>query len=795
MNPDRKFIYVEQAYFQRWWREQNDDVKNQVKQLVASGQLEFINGGWCMHDEASTHYIDMIDQTTYGHRFITEQFGVQPKVGWQIDPFGHSATQAALLSAEVGFEALFFGRIDYQDYDTRAKTKSLEWLWQASASLGEDASLFAGQFWNGYGPPDRFNFDIGSNDPPVQDDPRLTDYNVDERVNDFVKAAQEQASIFQGENLMWTMGSDFQYSAAHTYFTNLDKLIKAVNADGRVKAQYSTPSIYVEAKHAEGLTFTTKTDDIFPYSDGPDAYWTGYFTSRAALKRYVRVQSAFLQVARHLELFTMGNGSSTEALWEALGVAQHHDGVSGTAKQAVTFDYAKRLAVGGASADAVIQNGLAKLLTKASSTDYPMFSYCPLANTSICAASGSSPNLVIALYNALARERTELVRIPTSSTTATILNAQGNAITSQIVALPQDNPARTSSSLQYEIRFLATVPGLGIQTYFLQTQTSDEKVEQQQQQQPADSQADKWRKFKQALNDEALSGNKRHSRHLNSLPTDKVIRAPATAAASSIQNDIWRIDFDSNGLTSTITELASGTTTPFVQNFYWYHSFQEDNQQNSGAYIFRPANKTDPGTPVATSATLTVVSGAVTQEAQQTFAPWLTQVIRLINGSAEVQFEYTVGPIPIDDNQGKEVISRYTTNIASNGTWYTDSNGREWQKRVRNFRPTWNWEPTQPVAGNYCQSATSRYHTHTISGCYMSCHTKYVCLRLVLCGIAVCRCAVGRPGQHGHCTGRRQRAGYEHTERSQPGWCIAQRWRARADDPPSADYGRRSWCG
>ena len=36
------------------------------------------------------------------------------QVGWQIDPFGHSASQAALLSAEVGFDSLFFGRIDYQ---------------------------------------------------------------------------------------------------------------------------------------------------------------------------------------------------------------------------------------------------------------------------------------------------------------------------------------------------------------------------------------------------------------------------------------------------------------------------------------------------------------------------------------------------------------------------------------------------------------------------------------------------------------------------------------------------------
>lgn len=59
------------------------------------------NGGWCMHDEAATHYIDMIDQTTLGHRFIKDQFNKTPTVGWQIDPFGHSAVQAYLLGAEV----------------------------------------------------------------------------------------------------------------------------------------------------------------------------------------------------------------------------------------------------------------------------------------------------------------------------------------------------------------------------------------------------------------------------------------------------------------------------------------------------------------------------------------------------------------------------------------------------------------------------------------------------------------------------------------------------------------------
>ncbi len=54
------------AFFQRWWQEQTDSMKDIVRGLVASGQLEFINGGWCMNDEAAAHYNDIIDQMSFG---------------------------------------------------------------------------------------------------------------------------------------------------------------------------------------------------------------------------------------------------------------------------------------------------------------------------------------------------------------------------------------------------------------------------------------------------------------------------------------------------------------------------------------------------------------------------------------------------------------------------------------------------------------------------------------------------------------------------------------------------------
>jgi hypothetical protein len=37
----------------------------------------------------------------------------------------------------MGFDGLFFGRADYEDYRERNRTKTMELLWKASANLGK----------------------------------------------------------------------------------------------------------------------------------------------------------------------------------------------------------------------------------------------------------------------------------------------------------------------------------------------------------------------------------------------------------------------------------------------------------------------------------------------------------------------------------------------------------------------------------------------------------------------------------------------------------------------------------
>ena len=66
----------------------------------------------------------------------------------------------------------------------------------------------------------------------------------------------------------------------------------------KVNLLYSTPSCYTYAKNKAKVTWPEKKDDFFPYAHREHAYWSGYFTSRAALKGMVRDTNNFLQVLR-----------------------------------------------------------------------------------------------------------------------------------------------------------------------------------------------------------------------------------------------------------------------------------------------------------------------------------------------------------------------------------------------------------------------------------------------------------------------------------------------------------------
>ena len=105
----------------------------------------------------------------------------------------------------------------------------MEMIWRGSRNLGPLTDIFNGVLYNNYAPPRSFCWDELCHDNPIMDDASMFDVNVKERVDTFVKYVCQQASHFQTNNVILTMGEDFQYQNARRWYTNLDKLIKYVN--------------------------------------------------------------------------------------------------------------------------------------------------------------------------------------------------------------------------------------------------------------------------------------------------------------------------------------------------------------------------------------------------------------------------------------------------------------------------------------------------------------------------------------------------------------------------------------
>jgi hypothetical protein len=185
----------------------------------------------------------------------------------------------------------------------------------------------------------------------------------------------------------------------------------------RINIFYSNPDYYTQqkrpkAKNQDSIKWPVKTDDFFPYSDCPHCFWTGYFTSRSALKRFERVASSFLLAARqidanvpisHLEKLAVSNSpnyswsSALYPLEDAVSIAQHHDAVAGTAKQHVADDYSKKLSYGVTLAAQHMIYLLKRLLFNTDGDIDPLenLNYCPLLNETICEISVVSRTSVI----------------------------------------------------------------------------------------------------------------------------------------------------------------------------------------------------------------------------------------------------------------------------------------------------------------------------------------------------------------------------------------------------------------
>lgn len=551
-NPERKFTYVEVAYFERWWSEISEQKKNLVRQLYKRGQLEFNLGGVTMNDEATTTSFEEVNQMTEGAAFLMRELGAIPQSAWHIDPFGHSAATASLW-ADVGFNAFILNRIPIWLKEQKKQDQELEFIWRSSKSRGKENDMWIHVLDTWYSSPSACAFDAnnGWDGIYVQDDPRLFDVNVQAIGESFANMAKRRAAYYRHKKLLIPFGDDFAHREAYNSFVNMDKLIRYVNSNSSlgVKAKYAFLSDYIKAVHALNLTWPVYEGDFFTYVDNPSSYWSGYFTSRPLLKSFVRNSNALLHNAELLyslaRPFSNKKWNAAEAfadlevMRQATSIATHHDAVSGTETQVTADDYTKRLQIGTVHTH--------KALTEIASGT-------TLSGNDIKPFQASLVNQSVLVFNSLGWARKEFVSMLTNQSDVMVFDDNGHLVTSQV------NPVAPYSidfaRGKYRLFFLADMPPLGSRVYNLRYSSS-------------------------GVNSNAVK--------------PKVIQCEDCAQLNlnGIANKYVSLTLNSS--TNRVSGLSNkyfGIDITLDQNFLQYFPATSEEGQASGAYIFRPTSNT-----------------------------------------------------------------------------------------------------------------------------------------------------------------------------------------------------------
>jgi hypothetical protein len=110
-----------------------------------------------MHDEALTDFEAVISQLERGHSFLNKTFDIpHPTVGWQIDPFGHSALTPTLMQ-KFGYEVLVVSRIDERlKLGQLHMEGNLEFMWKG-ADLGSQTAMLTHDLYKHYSMPRELN--------------------------------------------------------------------------------------------------------------------------------------------------------------------------------------------------------------------------------------------------------------------------------------------------------------------------------------------------------------------------------------------------------------------------------------------------------------------------------------------------------------------------------------------------------------------------------------------------------------------------------------------------------------
>ncbi|KAM9694621.1 alpha-mannosidase 2 isoform 1-T1 [Trichechus inunguis] len=697
----RKFMWSEISYLSKWWDVIDTQKKDAVKSLLENGQFEIVTGGWVMPDEAGPHYFALIDQLIEGHQWLEKNLGVKPQSGWSIDPFGHSPTMAYLLK-RAGFSHMLIQRVHYAVKKHFALHKTLEFFWRQNWDMGSVTDIFCHMM-------PFYSYDIPHTcgpDPKIccQFDfkrlpggrvgcpwgiPPETIYlgNVQNRAQMLLDQYRKKSKLFRTKVVLAPLGDDFRYSERTEWdqqFKNYQLLFDYMNSQPQlnVKIQFGTLSDYFDAldkadknsgKSSQSV-FPVVSGDFFTYADRDDHYWSGYFTSRPFYKRMDRVMESHLRAAEILYYFALRkaqkykiskflSSSHYTALSEArrnLGLFQHHDAITGTAKDWVVVDYGTRLFHSLMNLKKIIGDSALLLILKDKHTydsyssnnflemDLEQKSQDSLPQKNIIRLSAEPRYLVI--YNPSEQDQNSVVSVYVSSPTVQVSSATGIPVEIQVSAVW--DTADAISQTAYEISFLAHIPPLGLKVYKILESASS----------------------KSFLADYVLYNGKTEVKGIFNIKNIK-----SAEEGIMLENSFIKLRFGQYGLMQEMMNKEDGKHHVVKLEFSWYGT--SNKKDKSGAYLFLPDREARLYG-YTTLPFVRVTRGRIYSEVTS-FFDHITHRVRLYNiQGVEGQSVEISNIVDIRKEYNREIAMRISSDINSQNRFYTDLNGYQIQPRV-----------------------------------------------------------------------------------------------------------------
>lgn len=680
------FIWSETIFLYMWWTEADSVKRSLLKTLVQEGRFEIAAGGWVMADPSVTHYAALLIQIQEAREWLSTKLQVSPKAAWAIDSFGHSQTLPYLWS-QTGYDFTVAQRVSQNYKRIMGSRRQLEFTWRQHWDEQGSTDFFC------HIPPYKF-YDIAHSCGPDTSVCSLLDFKtsslnftkvrrkegtestIDHLITSIVRQLRRKAANFNHNVVLLPLGDDLRYDNEQewvTMYANLDIIITYINNNPKfnMMMKYGTLKTYLMEVKKQYNTSNSPiySDDFLPYTDSPNDYWTGYYSSRPEQKRAIRElqETYYAASVWNSLLLTMDSShhsrNDLEHVVRTLSLLQHHNAITGTSKSVVIGDYRSRARDDRDLARTVICNSVQKIIQTKSDKESPesvesvwKFYEFSWERPQLISFS-SRKTWYLVFVNSLPKPRNEVISIILDIKDLLVTNSYGIEVPIQI------NPFRESTHRISRHIYVIQIP-LSIEPMSITTFTISRTIAY-------------------------LSPHKNIAKL---IPSDKKEIKQDLRLSNSHIVAVF------SPLTGSLTYVYlkdSDTKITVTSEFLVYNS-----SKHSGAYVFAPdgiARRVFSSPP-----TIFTAAGDLSQQIDVIYKG-VTLTYTLYNTENGVNAEVIYVTCQMDFDMAEmsdlEIILRFVTDIDSQGILYTDVNG--FQHSMRSYKSD------KPIAANYYPMTTN----------------------------------------------------------------------------------------